>query len=96
MTRWKDSWHRFHHPPKSILIVNKLRTQPVILAIDAFLESVYPALHRSPFILIVSPHLDTSIQHIPVFVSSTKIDPTSHTGPKYGILVAFVLPSYKL
>ncbi|KAF7362173.1 ATP-NAD kinase [Mycena venus] len=35
-------WHRFHHPPKSILIVNKLRTQPVILAIDAFLESTRP------------------------------------------------------
>ncbi|KAF7428156.1 NADH kinase pos5 [Pleurotus ostreatus] len=29
------------HPPKSILIVNKLRTQPVILAIDAFLEHVH-------------------------------------------------------
>ncbi|KAF8633378.1 hypothetical protein AX17_004549 [Amanita inopinata Kibby_2008] len=28
------------HPPKSILIVNKLRTQPVILAIDALLEHV--------------------------------------------------------
>jgi len=35
------AWHRFHHPPKSILIVNKLRTQPVILAIDAFLEHVH-------------------------------------------------------
>ncbi|KAJ6576844.1 ATP-NAD kinase-like domain-containing protein [Mycena sp. CBHHK59/15] len=34
-------WHRFDHPPKSILIVNKLRTQPVILAIDAFLEHVH-------------------------------------------------------
>ncbi|KIK09124.1 hypothetical protein K443DRAFT_83195, partial [Laccaria amethystina LaAM-08-1] len=28
-------------PPKAILIVNKLRTQPVILAIDAFLEHVH-------------------------------------------------------
>ncbi|PPR05258.1 hypothetical protein CVT24_008284 [Panaeolus cyanescens] len=28
-------------PPKNILIVNKLRTQPVILAIDAFLEHVH-------------------------------------------------------
>ncbi|KAG2015742.1 NADH kinase [Coprinopsis cinerea AmutBmut pab1-1] len=28
-------------PPKTILIVNKLRTQPVILAIDAFLEHVH-------------------------------------------------------
>ncbi|KAJ6593557.1 ATP-NAD kinase-like domain-containing protein [Mycena capillaripes] len=36
-----QAWHRFHHPPKSILIVNKLRTQPVILAIDAFLEHVH-------------------------------------------------------
>ncbi|KAF8178551.1 ATP-NAD kinase [Mycena galopus ATCC 62051] len=36
-----SAWHRFHHPPKSILIVNKLRTQPVILAIDAFLEHVH-------------------------------------------------------
>ncbi|KAJ6495704.1 ATP-NAD kinase [Mycena vitilis] len=35
------AWHRFNHPPKSILIVNKLRTQPVILAIDAFLEHVH-------------------------------------------------------
>ncbi|KAJ7072598.1 ATP-NAD kinase-like domain-containing protein [Mycena amicta] len=35
------SWSRFPHPPKSILIVNKLRTQPVILAIDAFLEHVH-------------------------------------------------------
>ncbi|KAK0454761.1 ATP-NAD kinase-like domain-containing protein [Armillaria borealis] len=35
------------HPPRSILIVNKLRTQPVILAIDAFLEHVqatYPSV----------------------------------------------------
>ncbi|KAF8739277.1 hypothetical protein AX14_010251 [Amanita brunnescens Koide BX004] len=31
---------RPEHPPKSILIVNKMRTQPVILAIDAFLEHV--------------------------------------------------------
>ncbi|KAJ7350418.1 ATP-NAD kinase-like domain-containing protein [Mycena albidolilacea] len=36
-----SAWHRFHHPPQSILIVNKLRTQPVILAIDAFLEHVH-------------------------------------------------------
>ncbi|KAH8828198.1 NADH kinase [Flagelloscypha sp. PMI_526] len=28
-------------PPKSILIVNKLRTQPVVLAIDAFLHHVH-------------------------------------------------------
>ncbi|KAJ7594642.1 ATP-NAD kinase-like domain-containing protein [Mycena floridula] len=33
--------NQFNHPPKSILIVNKLRTQPVILAIDAFLEHVH-------------------------------------------------------
>ncbi|KJA28955.1 hypothetical protein HYPSUDRAFT_197081 [Hypholoma sublateritium FD-334 SS-4] len=34
-------------PPKHILIVNKLRTQPVIMAIDAFLEhvhSLYPGV----------------------------------------------------
>ncbi|KAK7045646.1 NADH kinase pos5 [Paramarasmius palmivorus] len=31
----------FDGPPRSILIVNKLRTQPVILAIDAFLEHVH-------------------------------------------------------
>ncbi|KAJ3754379.1 ATP-NAD kinase-like domain-containing protein [Lentinula raphanica] len=30
-----------HQPPKNILIVNKMRTQPVILAIDAFLEHVH-------------------------------------------------------
>ncbi|KAE9403318.1 ATP-NAD kinase [Gymnopus androsaceus JB14] len=29
------------NPPKNILIVNKMRTQPVILAIDAFLEHVH-------------------------------------------------------
>ncbi|KAF7298092.1 hypothetical protein HMN09_01030600 [Mycena chlorophos] len=34
-------WSQFPHPPQSILIVNKLRTQPVILAIDAFLEHVH-------------------------------------------------------
>ncbi|CAK5282423.1 unnamed protein product [Mycena citricolor] len=36
---------QLQRPPKTILIVNKLRTQPVILAINAFLEhvhSVYP------------------------------------------------------
>jgi len=35
------------HAPRSILIVNKLRTQPVMLAIDAFLEhvqSTYPGV----------------------------------------------------
>ena len=33
-------------PPTSILIVNKLRTQPVILAIDAFLECaiIFPSI----------------------------------------------------
>ncbi|KAJ7928475.1 ATP-NAD kinase-like domain-containing protein [Mycena leptocephala] len=36
-----QAWERFNHPPQSILIVNKLRTQPVILAIDAFLEYVH-------------------------------------------------------
>ncbi|KAJ7129027.1 ATP-NAD kinase-like domain-containing protein [Mycena crocata] len=35
------AWHRFQYPPKTILIVNKLRTEPVILAIDAFLEHVH-------------------------------------------------------
>jgi len=35
-----STWRQFDYPPKSILIVNKLRTQPVILAIDAFLEHV--------------------------------------------------------
>ncbi|KAJ3896375.1 ATP-NAD kinase-like domain-containing protein [Lentinula edodes] len=30
-----------HQSPKNILIVNKMRTQPVILAIDAFLEHVH-------------------------------------------------------
>ncbi|KAK7057511.1 NADH kinase pos5, mitochondrial [Favolaschia claudopus] len=40
-TPFPSAWHRFNHPPKSILIVNKLRTQPVILAIDAFLEHVH-------------------------------------------------------
>ncbi|KAF5365018.1 hypothetical protein D9757_011449 [Collybiopsis confluens] len=33
----KSPWH----PPRNILIVNKMRTQPVILAIDAFLEHVH-------------------------------------------------------
>ncbi|KAF8907990.1 ATP-NAD kinase-like domain-containing protein [Mucidula mucida] len=46
LTPRKDRNH-IHPPPKSILIVNKLRTQPVILAIDAFLEHVqatYPGV----------------------------------------------------
>ncbi|KAJ3995737.1 ATP-NAD kinase-like domain-containing protein [Lentinula boryana] len=34
-------WQTLHQPPKNILIVNKMRTQPVILAIDAFLEHVH-------------------------------------------------------
>ncbi|KAL0072687.1 NADH kinase pos5 [Marasmius tenuissimus] len=34
-------WKYFEEPPKSILIVNKLRTQPVVMAIDAFLEHVH-------------------------------------------------------
>ncbi|GLB37779.1 putative ATP-NAD kinase [Lyophyllum shimeji] len=33
--------YRWRQAPKTILIVNKLRTQPVILAIDAFLEHVH-------------------------------------------------------
>ncbi|EGO00957.1 hypothetical protein SERLA73DRAFT_178956 [Serpula lacrymans var. lacrymans S7.3] len=39
--------HESSHPPKTILIVNKLRTQPVIQAIDDFLEHVrtsYPGV----------------------------------------------------
>jgi NADH kinase len=35
------TWNQFNHPPKSILIVNKLRTEPVIHAIEAFLEHVH-------------------------------------------------------
>ncbi|KAF8891744.1 ATP-NAD kinase [Infundibulicybe gibba] len=35
------TWRLPEQPPKSILIVNKLRTQPVVLAIDAFLEHVH-------------------------------------------------------
>ncbi|KAF9456943.1 ATP-NAD kinase-like domain-containing protein [Collybia nuda] len=41
------TWRQLEQAPKSILIVNKLRTQPVILAIDAFLEHVqrtYPGV----------------------------------------------------
>ncbi|GAV99253.1 nadh kinase [Lentinula edodes] len=34
-------WQALHQSPKNILIVNKMRTQPVILAIDAFLEHVH-------------------------------------------------------
>ncbi|KAL0581328.1 NADH kinase pos5 [Marasmius crinis-equi] len=37
----QPAWKYFDKPPKSILIVNKLRTQPVVLAIDAFLEHVH-------------------------------------------------------
>ncbi|ESK93628.1 nadh kinase [Moniliophthora roreri MCA 2997] len=40
-TSVKDRSKYFDGPPRSILIVNKLRTQPVILAIDAFLEHVH-------------------------------------------------------
>lgn len=34
------TWNQFQKPPGSILIVNKLRTKPVIHAIEAFLEHV--------------------------------------------------------
>ncbi|KAG7091039.1 hypothetical protein E1B28_010099 [Marasmius oreades] len=37
----QPAWKYFDRPPKSILIVNKLRTQAVILAIDAFLDHVH-------------------------------------------------------
>ncbi|KAF8967931.1 ATP-NAD kinase-like domain-containing protein [Flammula alnicola] len=46
-TSGKDRGRYIENPPKNILIVNKLRTQPVIMAIDAFLnhvQALYPGV----------------------------------------------------
>jgi hypothetical protein len=72
-------------PPRSILIVNKLRTQPVVLAIDALLE-------YSPRLLLLSePHSHfvpaTSIPPTPTSESSTRIALTSLTAQRSGIPV---------
>ncbi|KAJ3536012.1 hypothetical protein NMY22_g6227 [Coprinellus aureogranulatus] len=93
-------------PPKSILIVNKLRTPPVIQAIDTLLEYVqekypdYPANCQpgpdaTPIDLVVTLGGDGTILHASSLFSSAEVPPVlSFSMGTLGFLLPFHIDDY--
>ena len=93
----KDS-HKPRHPPKSVLIVNKLRTKPVIDAIDTLLTYVhqFEPYPNNPFIPIYYSPVAILNLLIPGQRSTTKIAQIFQKVLICGIQVrpSFVTPLY--
>lgn len=77
-------------PPKSILIVNKLRTPPVIQAIDTLLESVRPRDPEPPTALLTvcDAFIDMFTRNTPMFGSFMKTEKTYPMVLKFGSRVS--------